>query len=128
MFLNFIYELLRRLISPALPQTFKNNELVDLLKTYYEPKPLFIAERFHLHRRNHGEGESIAGYIMAELRSLSTHCEFKTYLNDALRDRLVCEIRSESMQDDYWPKKNCCSKRQWRLCLGWRRRREMRSH
>ena len=35
---------------------------------------------------------------MAEIRCLSTHCEFGTYLNDALRDRLVCGLRSESMQ------------------------------
>ena len=63
-FLNFIggraYELLRSLITPALPQSLKYAELVELLRTHYEPKPLFIAERFHFHRRNQREGESIA--------------------------------------------------------------------
>ena len=101
-FLNFLggqaYELLRNLLSPALPQTPKYDELVEHLKEYnYEPKPLPIAERFHFHRRNQKEGESIAEY-MAELQRLSTHCEFKAYLNEALRDRLVCGICSESMQ------------------------------
>ena len=100
-FLNFIggraYELLRSLLTPTLPQSLKYDELVGLLTEHYEPKPLVIAERFHFHRRNQRQSESIAEY-MAELRRLSTHCEFKSYLNEALRDRLVCGLRSESMQ------------------------------
>ena len=35
---------------------------------------------------------------MAELRKLSTYCEFGTHLNDALRDRFVCGLRSGSVQ------------------------------
>ena len=64
--------LLRSLLTPELPQSLKYDELVDLLKQHYEPKPLVIAERFHFHRRNQRDGESIADY-MAELRRLSTH-------------------------------------------------------
>ena len=100
-FLNFIgaraYELLRSLLTPTLPQTLKYSELVNLLREHYDPHPVVIAERFHFHRRNQREGESIAEF-MAELRRLSTHCDFKSYLNEALRDRLVCGLRSESTQ------------------------------
>ena len=35
---------------------------------------------------------------MAELRRLSKHCDFKEYLSEALRDRLVCGLRSEAIQ------------------------------
>lgn len=56
-----------------------------------------IAERFHFHRRNQASSESIAEYI-AELRRLSTHCEFGAYLDQALRDRLVCGLRNENIQ------------------------------
>ena len=35
---------------------------------------------------------------MAELRRLSTHCKFGAFLDEALRDRLVCGLRSESIQ------------------------------
>ena len=35
---------------------------------------------------------------LAELRRLATHCEFKDYLSEALRDRLVCGLRNESIQ------------------------------
>ena len=56
-----------------------------------------IAERFQFHKRNQKEGESVAEHV-AELKWLSTHCQFKDYLDDALRDRLVCGLRKESTQ------------------------------
>ena len=38
------------------------------------------------------EGESVAEYVVA-LKELSTHFDFGTFLNDALRDRLVCGLK-----------------------------------
>ena len=35
---------------------------------------------------------------VAELRRLATYCKFGDYLDHALRDRLVCGIRSENIQ------------------------------
>ena len=58
---------------------------------------MVIAERFHFHRRNQAAGESVVEYL-AELRRLATHCEFKDYLAEALRNQLVCGLRSESIQ------------------------------
>lgn len=59
--------------------------------------PLVIAERFHFHQRLQAVGESIADYI-AELRRLTTHCEYGAHLDEALRDRLVCGLRNMSIQ------------------------------
>ena len=42
--------------------------------------------------------ESIADYL-AELRRLTTYCEFGDYLEQALTDQLVSGIRSESIQE-----------------------------
>ena len=67
------------------------------LTQHFEPKPLVIAERFHFHRREQAEGESINEY-MAELRRLTTHCKFGALLDEALRDRLVCGLRNGSIQ------------------------------
>ena len=66
-------------------------------KEHFEPKPLLIAERFHFHRREQNADESITEYV-AELRRLASTCEFKAFLDDALRDRLVCGLRSDSLQ------------------------------
>ena len=91
------YSLLRSLTAPDLPQSKSLDALVKMLKDHFEPKPLLIAERFYFHRRDQAVGETISEYV-AELRRLATTCEFGDFLNDALRDRLVCGLRNESVQ------------------------------
>ena len=55
-------------------------------------------ERFLFYRQNQARGESIAEFV-AELRKLSTHCNFKdNQLEEALRDRLVCGLQSVATQ------------------------------
>ena len=62
-----------------------------MLEGDFNPKPAVIDKREQL------PGEIIAEY-MAELCHLSTYCNFGCYLNEALRDRLVCGLQSESTQ------------------------------
>ncbi|XP_061892213.1 uncharacterized protein LOC133642088 [Entelurus aequoreus] len=54
-------------------------------------------KRFRFHKRNQEEGESVSQFI-AVLKRLSEHCEFGLSLNDTIRDRLVCGLRSEAIQ------------------------------
>ena len=72
-------------------------ELKEVLKNHFEPKPLVITERFYFHRCNQLSTESIAEY-MAELRKLATHCNFRNYPNEALRDCLVCGLVNHNIQ------------------------------
>jgi hypothetical protein len=80
-----------------LPQEKSLADIIAALKDHFEPKPIVIAQRFHFHRRNQLPAESVAEYV-AELRRLSTHCDFGAYLNGALRDWLVCGLHQESIQ------------------------------
>ena len=100
-FLNAVgkqhYQLLANLFSPDPPASRPLSEIVDALKGHYEPKPIVIAERFNFHRRQQGRNETVSQYI-AELRKLSVHCQFGAYLEEALRDRFVCGLRSETVQ------------------------------
>ena len=91
------YGLLRNLLAPTLPKDKPLDEVIAVLKKHFDPKPAVIAERFKFHKRDQLPGESLADYI-AELRRLATHCEFGEYLNDALRDRLVCGLHAEVTQ------------------------------
>ena len=50
-----------------------------------------IAETFY--QCNQATGESVVDYV-AELRRLSTKCEFREFLSDALRDQFVCGLCS----------------------------------
>ena len=67
------------------------------IKKHFEPKKVVIAECFNFHRRNQAPDESIAEYV-AKLHKLTTHCDFREYLEEALRDRFVCGLRSETTQ------------------------------
>ncbi|KAL5018941.1 hypothetical protein ScPMuIL_004663 [Solemya velum] len=91
------YSLLRGLTAPKKPHEETYANIVQKLKTHLCPKPLVIAERFRFHKREQKPDESVREYIAA-LHKLSADCEFVQNLNDSLRDRLVCGLRSEQTQ------------------------------
>ncbi len=70
---------------------------MNVLKDHFSPKPIVIAERFRFHNRCQHETETVAQYV-AILKRLSEYCEFGTHLQDALRDRFVCGLKTESIQ------------------------------
>ena len=92
------YTLLRGLVSPTLPKDKTFDELEAVLNAHFEPKALVTAEQFHFYRRDQGAEETIANFV-APLRKLAARCKFPdTFLNEALRDRLVCGLRDEATQ------------------------------
>ena len=94
------YSLLWNVTSPYDPATKGFDAIVKLLDNHISPKPLVIAERFRLHKRDQKDGESILVYV-AELRKLWEHCDFKTNLNDALWDGLVAELNMETFRKSF---------------------------
>ena len=92
-------------MSPANPADKTFAELQKALTDHFEPKPLVIAELFYFHQRAQGTNESVLEYV-AELRRLATHCEFGAFLQDALRDRLVCGLRSIAAQKNLLSEEN----------------------
>ena len=101
MFLTIVgkstYALLRNLLQPSLPKDKTFEDIMEILKKHYQPALSVIAEWFQFHKRTQKEGESVAEYV-AELKRLLTHCQFEAYLDDALRDHLVCGLWKESTQ------------------------------
>ena len=91
------YAVLRSLVAPDQPKDKSFAELKTLLKAHYDPKPLVIAERFRFYRRDQTAEESISEFLV-ELRRLAAHCEFGQFLDEALRDRLVCGLRNDAIQ------------------------------
>ncbi|GBL74059.1 hypothetical protein AVEN_230967-1 [Araneus ventricosus] len=86
-----IYALLKNLVQPEKP---KDQELTAILENQLNPKPPVISETFRFHKRNQAEGAEFC----AHLKKLLTNCEFGQFLNDSLRDRFVCGLRSEAIQ------------------------------
>ena len=87
------YSLLRDLTFPDKSSTKTYNQLTQLLNKHVSPKPLIIAERYRFNKRDQQEGESVNEYV-AELRKLSKYCECSAFVNDALRGKIVCELRN----------------------------------
>ena len=99
------YGLLRNLWTPEKPDAKSYKELVEILNSDLHPKPLVIAERFNFYNRLRNDPESVADFA-AQLKKLSAHCEFGTFLDDALSDRFVCGLRKESIQRKRWGEKS----------------------
>ena len=72
-------------------------QLTKLMTDHLSPKPNEIATRFTFYKRDRKSGESVNEYI-AELRRLSENCNFGDSLDTYLRDRFVCGLNSESVQ------------------------------
>ena len=72
------------------------DDITAVLLQHYKLKPLVISECFNFNRRKQAANELVADCV-AELRRLSAHCEFGTFLDDGLRDRYVCGLRSEAV-------------------------------
>jgi len=92
-----VYCTLRNLVAPVKPKGKTFNELLATLQKHYDPKPLVIAERYRFYKRCQTASESVTEFL-AELRHLSIRCDFGEFLEQALRDRFVVGIRSESAQ------------------------------
>ena len=91
------YNLLRNLIVPGKPSDKKFSELVEILGKHLKPQPVVIAERFKFYKWIQRKDESVAD-LMAALRKLSEHCQFGDFLDQALRDMLVCGLKNTAAQ------------------------------
>ncbi|XP_011872492.1 PREDICTED: uncharacterized protein K02A2.6-like, partial [Vollenhovia emeryi] len=91
------YGVLKDLLAPTLPSTLAFERLRTELENHYSPRRLVIAERYKFYSAAQESNEDIKSYV-ARLKNLAKHCAFGTFLNEALRDKLVCGIRSENIQ------------------------------
>lgn len=91
------HSLLRNLLLPEKPSDKTFADLTALMKTYFNPKPLVIAERYKFSQRQQKAGETVKEFVAA-LRKLAEHSNFGDFLNKALRDRLVSGLSSIVMR------------------------------
>ncbi len=69
------YKLLRSLVDSGDLASKSYEELVEVLKTHFDPKPSIIVQRYKFNSRARAQGESIAVYVAA-LRALAEHCSY----------------------------------------------------
>ena len=83
------YKVLCSLVQTSQDRDKSFAELVQALKSHYNPEPSEIVERYKFHTRFRKPGESVATFV-SELRTLAQTCNFGDSLGDMLRNRLVC--------------------------------------
>ena len=89
------YSTLKDLCLPDLPCDKSYEEITTLLKGFYKPKVLEVAETYRFHQTIQKENESVNEYAN-KLKRLAVHCNFGQYLQRALRDQFVGGVRSQS--------------------------------
>ena len=67
----------KSLVQPHTSMEETYDEIVEMLKTHFIPKPSPIIQRFKFNTRDHRAGESLGNYV-AELRVLGEYCDFGT--------------------------------------------------
>ncbi|KAB0800460.1 hypothetical protein PPYR_01180 [Photinus pyralis] len=92
-----VYSTLKNLVAPQNPAEKSYEQVITVLRGHYVPEKSEISERFRFNKCNQKPDQSVAEYIV-ELKQLSNTCKFGAFLEEALRDRLVCGLYSEALQ------------------------------
>ncbi|KAK8788324.1 hypothetical protein V5799_021900, partial [Amblyomma americanum] len=120
------YDTVCALIQPSTPAAVSYDDIVAALQKHYDPRPSEVYSRARFQRRDQLEGETVSAYIAA-LKKLAAHCNFGTLTTTAtgqerdaassanptmlpldvmLRDRFVCGLCDESLQQRMFAEKD----------------------
>ena len=90
------YGVLRALLSPVKPSEKRYADIIDCLKTHFEPGISPIVARYKFNNCSRAQGEAVSTFIK-RLREASGPCEYGATLDEAIRDRLVCGVNNPAM-------------------------------
>ncbi|CAI6366913.1 unnamed protein product [Macrosiphum euphorbiae] len=82
------YSILKKLLFPGDPVKKTFEQLIAVLKSHFTPEVNEISERYKFFKEDQKSGQPMSEYIV-ELKAKAQKCKFETFLNQALRDRLV---------------------------------------
>lgn len=90
------YSLIRNLCMPQTPKDKTYEELKALVTKHLTPMPQKSVERFKFWHRVQTDGETISEFL-AEPKKMTEHCQFGPFLDEALKDRFVCGLKSTTI-------------------------------
>lgn len=91
------YKVLKNELYPDRTEGKTYQALVYVLKEKYKSVTSIFVKRFNFYNRKQEGNEKIESFIAA-LKELARDCKFETFLDQALRDRLVCGIVNTDTQ------------------------------
>ena len=90
------YKVIRNLVEDGKLDTTSYDDIVKLVKGYYDPPPSITMQRYKFNTCIRNAKETVADYVAA-LREIAQHCEYKDSLQDLLRDKLVCGVNHKGI-------------------------------
>ncbi|KAL1466879.1 hypothetical protein MTO96_042449 [Rhipicephalus appendiculatus] len=78
-------------------EVFASADNINELKKAQVFLTVLVTERYRFHRRDQGQSETIEEFVV-ELKKLAATCEFGSFLEESLRDRLISGLRSEDIR------------------------------
>lgn len=97
------FKLLQLLLAPETPESKSLAEAFEVLKVQFSPQSSEIVRRNMFYKRNQGPDKTESSFT-AELRRLTQYCNFSN-LKGMLRDRLVCRLHDEHLQNRLFAEK-----------------------
>lgn len=92
-----VLSVLSDIISPKKIDEESYDDLCKVLIEHYAPKRLVVAERYMFYSRVQKSTETISEFVVA-IKHLASSCEFKSFLTDALRDKLISGISNDGIR------------------------------
>lgn len=90
------YNVLKNLVSPEKPSQKTYTDLIEALTKHYVVNKSAIAGRYEFYRCKQKEGQSVNEFVV-EIKGKAALCKFGSFLEEALRDRLVCGLIQEHL-------------------------------
>ena len=91
-----MYKIIHSVVAPEKPTEVSYADLTKKIREHFPPKPSPIVQHFKFNICVRQPGEKIAVYVVRQ--ELMQFCEFGDSLEDMLRDRLVCGVNDEQLQ------------------------------
>ncbi|XP_077516678.1 uncharacterized protein LOC144127560 [Amblyomma americanum] len=91
------YVTLRSLLLPGTPSTSTYKNVVTELQKHYTPTRSVVSERYHFNQKKQGPQESVTDFVV-RLKKSAASCDFSSFLEQALRDRLIAGLHSEAIR------------------------------
>ncbi|XP_015608312.1 uncharacterized protein LOC107274076, partial [Cephus cinctus] len=87
------FKLIKQLLTPENIKDKSYDDIVKVMNEHLNPKPSEVMERCNFNTARQESSETVAEFA-AKLKKLSLKCDFKTNLNDALRDQFVVGLKN----------------------------------
>lgn len=121
------YDIVCALVQPKQPNQVSYEDIVKMLKAHFDPQPSEVFCRARFQRRDQKHDETVSDYVTA-LKKLAADCNFGTSADTAanptmlpmdvmLRDRFVCGLRNEQVQQRLFAEKDLTFKKAFDLAL-----------